>query len=60
MTIGFKYYSTNPVDFTYQKVEYPRGEFEVQIPSNWKWKVEAFDEIEKVEIGIDAMSMKDS
>ena len=52
-------YQKYPVKFTKKPVAYPDGTFKLLLPLNWDWKVENFDEIEEISIGIDAFSMPD-
>ena len=43
-----------PVKFAKTKVSYPTNDFSIDIPINWTWKVEQYDNNKQVILGIDA------
>lgn len=51
-------YANQPVKFAKQKVSYPNNEFTLDIPKNWDWKVEEYNN-ENMLLGIDAGSKPD-
>jgi|GEM_PF-3328305 len=42
-----------------KKIAYPNQEFEIQIPKDWEWKVENYEEIDQMILGIDVVSQPD-
>lgn len=52
-------YQKYPVKFARKIVTYPDKTFSLHLPLDWEWKVENFNEVEEITIGIDAFSMQD-
>ena len=52
-------YHKYPVKFAKKIVVYPDETFSLSLPLDWEWKVENFEEVEEINIGIDAFSMQD-
>ena len=55
----FEQYEKYPVKVARKTVTYPNNAFELLLPINWEWKVENYDKINEVNIGIDAFSKPD-
>ena len=52
-------YQKYPVKFVKRKVVYPNGSFELFLPHNWDWKVENYEDVKEIILGIDAKSKPD-
>lgn len=53
-------YRNYPVKFAKTQFVYPNNEFEILLPSNWKSKIETFEDIDEIILGIDAISIPDN
>ncbi|NHN26280.1 hypothetical protein FIA58_011380 [Flavobacterium jejuense] len=52
----FEQYENYPVKVARKTVTYPNNTFEFLLPIKWEWKVENYDEVDEISIGIDAFS----
>ncbi len=55
----FEQYENYPVKVARKTVTYPNNTFEFLLPIKWEWKVENYDEVDEISIGIDAFSKPD-
>jgi len=55
----FEQYEKYPVKVARKTVTYPNNTFELLLPIKWEWKVENYDKIDEISIGIDAFSKPD-
>ena len=53
-------YHKYPVKFAKKIVVYPDETFNLSLQLDWEWKVENFEEVEEINIGIDAISKPDT
>jgi hypothetical protein len=54
-----EYYEKYPVKFAKKLITYPNEQFELYIPKNWEWKIENYENVQEIELGIDAFSKPD-
>ncbi|MEC5158619.1 hypothetical protein [Chryseobacterium sp. MP_3.2] len=52
-------YEKYPMKFIKKKVDYPNNDFEIYIPYRWNWKVENYESVDEIILGIDAVSKAD-
>ena len=52
-------YEKYPMKFIKKKVDYPNNDFEIYIPYQWNWKVENYENVNEIILGIDIVSKPD-
>lgn len=53
-------YRNYPVKFAKTQFVYPNNEFEILLPSNWESKIESFEDVDEIILGIYAISIPDN
>jgi len=52
-------YEKYPVKFPKKIITYPNESFKLFLPKNWEWKIENYDDVEEITLGINAFSKPD-
>lgn len=52
-------YEKYPVKFAKKSITYPNNSFKLSLPINWERKIENYDDVEEITLGIDAFSQPD-
>ena len=56
---SFENYSNYPLKFAKKNFVYPNNEFELFLPLNWESKIENYEDVDEIILGIDAISKPD-